>query len=58
MHKIILHLKVWNHWRKHSLNSKLYKFLVLIGWTKSPTMLYSYYCIGFEEGLKEEGNDV
>lgn len=58
LNKIILHIRVWNIWRKRSLNSKLYKFLVLIGWIKSPTMLYYYYMAGFEDGIKEEGNNV
>lgn len=54
LNKIILHIRVWNQWRKHNLNSKLHKFLALIGWTKSPTMLYYYYCVGFDDGIKEE----
>lgn len=38
MKKIIDHIRRWNIWRKHSLNSNLHKFLVLIGFIKSPTM--------------------
>ena len=53
MNKIILHIKIWNQWRKNNLNSKLYKFLVLIGWLKSPTMLGYYIDFGVREGLKE-----
>lgn len=36
--RMIHHIKVWNRWRKRSLNSKMYKFLVLIGLAKSPTL--------------------
>lgn len=36
MNKIIIHIKVWNIWRKGSGNSKLHKLLVLFGMT-SPT---------------------
>ena len=38
MIKIIKHFRRWNIWRKHCLNSNLNKFLVLIGFIKSPTM--------------------
>ena len=53
MRRIILHIRLWNEWRKHCLNSKLYKFLVLIGLRQSPSMIG--YCIwyGIEIGLKE-----
>ena len=37
--RIIRHFRCWNIWRKYNLNSTLYKFLVLIGFTKSPTMI-------------------
>lgn len=30
-------MKLWNEWRKKSLNGKLYKFLVLIKFSASPT---------------------
>ena len=36
--KMIRHIKRWNKWRKNNLNGKFYKFLVLIGIIKSPTM--------------------
>ena len=36
--KLITHVKRWNKWRKSNLNHPLYKFLVLIGWFKSPTL--------------------
>lgn len=38
MNRITNHLKRWNKWRKHSLNSPIYKFLVLIGVVRSPTL--------------------
>lgn len=38
MKKIIKHFRRWNIWRKRSCNGKLYKILVLLGVTKSPTM--------------------
>ena len=37
MKKLKKHLKKWNGWRKHSLNSKFHKLLVLLGIIKSPT---------------------
>lgn len=38
MKNLIKHFRRWNIWRKCSLNNKLYKFLVLFGVIKSPTM--------------------
>lgn len=35
--KLVRHIKRWNKWRKGSMNSKFYKFLVLLGLYKSPT---------------------
>ena len=35
----INHIRRWNVWRKRNLNGRFYKFLVLVGVTKSPTML-------------------
>lgn len=37
MRIIVKHLKEWNKWRKSNMNSRLYKFLVLIKIAKSPT---------------------
>lgn len=37
MKKLILHIKLWNSWRKRSLNGKFYKLLVLFGLANSPT---------------------
>ena len=36
--RVIRHIIRWNKWRKGCLNSWFYKFLVLIGVKKSPTM--------------------
>lgn len=35
---MIKHIRRWNIWRKRNVNSRLHKFLVLIGFVKSPTM--------------------
>lgn len=37
---MIKHIRRWNIWRKHCMNSPFYKFLVLIGFIKSPTMAF------------------
>lgn len=38
---MIRHFKRWNKWRKKSLNGPIYKFLVLIGFVKSPTLMFT-----------------
>ena len=53
--RVIEHIKLWNKWRKHCVNGKWHKFLVLIGVAKSSS-LKSYYMIhqymkGLNEGL-------
>lgn len=37
---MIKHFRKWNIWRKHCSNSTIYKFLVLIGLMKSPSMMF------------------
>lgn len=37
MKALIIHIRVWNMWRKHSGNSRLQKLLVLFGLFHSPT---------------------
>ena len=37
--RLIKHIKRWNKWRKGSLNSWWWKFLVLIGIGKLPTFV-------------------
>lgn len=58
--KVINHIRRWNKWRKGSLNSRFYKFLVLIGIKKSPTMPHIWldsewkqFGEGFRKGLEE-----
>lgn len=36
--KLLDHIQIWNKWRKRNTNSKLYKFLVLVGLRHSPTL--------------------
>ena len=38
--RLVNHILRWNRWRKNNTNGKLHKFLVLIGFRKSPTMAY------------------
>ena len=38
--KIINHIRRWLIWRKSNCNSGFHKFLVLIGFIKSPTFKY------------------
>ena len=35
--RAVLHVRRWNVWRKMSLNGLFYKFLVLVGFVKSPS---------------------
>lgn len=35
--KLINHIRMWNNWRKRSLNGPVYKVLVLFGLVHSPT---------------------
>lgn len=37
MKRIINHVRIWNIWRRSSLNNRFYKFLVLLGLANSPT---------------------
>ena len=37
--KLLDHIRIWNKWRKRNTNSKLYKFLVLVGLRHSPTFM-------------------
>lgn len=50
MNKLVKHIRRWNIWRKNNLNCKLHKFLVLIGFIKSPTFSYTL--------LPEEYDDI
>lgn len=35
--RAVLHVRRWNVWRKMSINGPFYKFLVLVGFVKSPS---------------------
>lgn len=48
------HIKRWNKWRKNNSNSKLHKFLVLIGLVKSPTMEWTF----LEDEMKKINNGL
>ena len=37
---MINHIRIWNRWRKHSLNSKFHKLFVLLNIASSPTFEY------------------
>ena len=39
---MIKHIRRWNIWRKHCMNSPFHKFLVLVGFIKSPTMSFTF----------------
>jgi hypothetical protein len=39
MKKLIDHIKLWNTWRKRSLNNPFYKLLVLLNLANSPTFM-------------------
>jgi len=44
--RFVRHIRAWNKWRKGCLNSRLYKFLVLIGFIVSPTLeIHKAWCM-------------
>ena len=47
----------WNKWRKHSMNSHFYKFLVLVGLRYSPT-LDLYFTKKEEQIISEKFDEV
>lgn len=53
--KLLDHIQIWNKWRKRNTNSRLYKFLVLVGLRHSPTLMvlkisdYPDDCVEFVE---------
>lgn len=51
MNKLITHIKVWNLWRKKSMNSKGYKLLVLLGLANSPTFAVDKAFYKLNQGL-------
>ena len=40
--KLVDRFQRWNKWRKHSMNNRIYKFLVLLGLQYSPTLTLYY----------------
>ena len=48
--KLVDRFQRWNKWRKHSMNSRIYKFLVLLGLQYSPTL-------AMDDLLKGENDD-
>lgn len=50
------HLRLWNEWRKHNINSKIHKILVLLKVRHSPT--FEMFCTSknissmFKEGVE------
>lgn len=36
--KLVDRFQRWNKWRKHSIDGRIYKFLVLVGLRYSPTL--------------------
>lgn len=43
MRKLLYRIRVWNYWRKRSLNTKLHKLLVLFGLRHSPTFTFATF---------------
>lgn len=55
---MISHIKLWNGWRKHNCNSKLHKFLVLIGIDVSPTFEAYKSSNNFREFVMEHNVEI
>lgn len=55
--KLVDRFQRWNKWRKHSMNSQLYKFLVLVGLRYSPT-LDLYFTKKEEQIIREKFDEV
>lgn len=65
MKRLIKHFKRWNKWRKGCFNSRLYKFLVLIGLVKSPSFAWTFtddeiseMRKGFDDALIDRFNSI
>ena len=54
---MLLRLKVWKHWNKKCVNSKMYKLLVLLGVIQSPSFYNSYiyakHCLDHADSLSD-----
>ena len=61
--KLLDHIRIWDKWRKRNTNSKLYKFLVLVGLRHSPTFMvlkmfdYPDDCVEFVGIAKEKESE-
>lgn len=55
---MLLRLKVWKHWNKKCINSKLYKFLVLLGIMHSPTFYCNYMAAKYKVEHGESLSDI
>ena len=55
---MLLRLKVWKHWNKKCVNGKLYKFLVLLGITHSPSFHYNYMTARHKVEHNESLSDI
>lgn len=55
---MLLRLKVWKHWNKKCINSKLYKFLVLLGVRRSPTFYCNYVWAKYKAEHGESLSDI
>ena len=58
MRRLFHHIKVWNRWRKHSLNSKIYKLQVLFNVRHSPTFMLEKGCNPLHEVFERILNDT
>lgn len=61
---MINHIRRWNIWRKHNMNNRLHKLLVLFKLIYSPTFAFvllpeeeNKIVKGFQDALKGETND-
>lgn len=55
---MLLRLKVWKHWNKQCINSKLYKFLVLLGIRHSPSFYCNYVWAKYKAEHGESLSDI
>lgn len=51
------HIRKWNRWRKYNTNSKVYKFLVLMGFVYSPTFYMTDCVIESERKARVDGKE-
>lgn len=51
---MIKRIRVWNIWRKRSLNGKFYKLLVLFGFANSPTFIVELELFDTFKGVNDD----